>query len=106
MNFFDKLKLRWDITSNWQLLMICVVFAITGSASAWATGPVLKFFSITKEMGLFVYWVLRILILFPIYQVLLVVIGTLLGQHKFFWGFEKKMLKRFGLDLDKEPKQN
>ena len=42
-----------------------------------------------------------LLILFPTYQVLLVVIGTLLGQHKFFWAFEKKMLKRFGLDLDK-----
>ena len=104
MNFFDKLKLRWQITSNWQLFMICLVFAITGSASAIASAPILKALNITKENGLFVYWILRILILFPIYQILLVAIGTALGQHKFFWAFEKKMLKRFGLDLDKERK--
>jgi hypothetical protein len=102
MNFFEKLKLKWQITSNWQLVVICIVFAITGSASAWATAPVLKMLGITKELNSFIYWPLRILILFPIYQVLLVIIGTLFGQHKFFWGMEKKMLKRFGLDLDKD----
>jgi hypothetical protein len=102
MNFFEKLKLRWEITSNWQLIVICIGFAITGSASAWASAPLLKILGIQKEMGLFLYWVLRILILFPIYQILLVVVGTLIGQHKFFWAFEKKMLKRFGLDLDKK----
>ena len=101
MNFFEKLKLRWQITSNWQLIVICIVFAITGSASAFASAPLLKLLGITKELGGFIYWPLRILILFPIYQILLIVIGTLLGQNKFFWNFEKKMLKRFGLDLDK-----
>ncbi len=101
MNFFEKLKLRWQVTSNWQLVVICIVFAITGSASAFATAPLLTALGITKELGLLLYWLFRILILFPTYQILLVLIGTLLGQHKFFWAFEKKMLKRFGLDLDK-----
>jgi len=101
MSFFDKLKVRWKITSNWQLIMILIGFSITGSLSAWVTAPLMKIFGINKEMGLFLYWVLRILILFPTYQVLLVVVGTLIGQHTFFWNFEKKMLKRFGLDLDK-----
>ena len=105
MNFFEKLKLRWQVTSNWQLIVICIVFAITGSASAFASAPLLKVLGITKELGLFTYWALRILILFPIYQILLVVIGTLLGQNKFFWNFEKKMLKRFGLDLDKSSEK-
>jgi hypothetical protein len=101
MSVFEKLKTRWQVTSNWQLVVICVVFAITGSASAWLTAPILKVFGISKAMGLFYFWTLRILILFPVYQVLLVIVGTVLGQHKFFWAFEKKMLKRFGLDLDK-----
>ena len=105
MNFFEKLKLRWQITSNWQLFMICVVFAITGSASAGVSAPVLKFLGITKDLGPFIFWPLRILIIFPIYQILLVIIGAALGQHKFFWAFEKKMLKRFGLDLDKTAEQ-
>jgi hypothetical protein len=102
MKFFEKLKMRWQITSNWQLFMICVVFAITGSASAIVSAPVLKFLGVTKELHPAIFWPLRILIIFPIYQVLLVVIGATLGQHKFFWAFEKKMLKRFGLNLDKK----
>ncbi len=105
MNFFEKLKLRWQITSNWQLFMICVVFAITGSASAIVSAPILKFLGITKDLHPGIFWPLRILIIFPVYQILLVVIGALLGQHKFFWAFEKKMLKRFGLDLDKSAEQ-
>jgi hypothetical protein len=45
------------------------------------------------------YWFtpIRLILIFPIYQVLLVVIGFLFGQFKFFWAFEKKMLKRMGL---------
>jgi len=35
--------------------------------------------------------------MFVIYQVLLVILGTLFGQHKFFWNMEKKMLSRIGL---------
>jgi hypothetical protein len=46
-----------------------------------------------------VYWPLRIGLIFPLYQVLLVLIGALFGQFNFFWGFEKKMLRRFGLKL-------
>jgi hypothetical protein len=100
MNFLEKLKLRWQITSNWQLFMICVVFAITGSASAWASKPILAALNITKDLHGAIYWPLRILIIFPVYQILLVIIGTLLGQFKFFWAFEKKMLRRFGLNLE------
>ena len=33
------LKQRWGVTSNWQLAIIFVVFAITGSASAWLSKP-------------------------------------------------------------------
>lgn len=98
-----KLKERWGIESNIQLVVIFVVFSITGSLSAYLAKPVLDFIGLTREafsdhfFGSFFYYSLRILLIFPIYQVLLVVIGTLFGQHKFFWNFEKKMLSRLGL---------
>ena len=50
-------------------------------------------------MSLWIYWPIRIVILFPIYQVMLVVIGALFGQFNFFWNFEKKMLNRMKLDF-------
>mgnify|MGYP000347119773 CR=1 FL=1 len=98
-----KLKERWGIQSNFQLVIIFIVFAITGSSSAYLAKPVLGFIGLAREtfpehfLGGFAYYFLRILFIFPIYQVLLVVIGTLFGQNKFFWNFEKKMLSRLGL---------
>ncbi len=92
-----KLKERWNITSNWQLTVILIVFALTGSSAAKFAAPMTDFVGVTREMGDFIYWLVRILIIFPIYQVLLVFMGWLLGEFNFFWAFEKKMLRRFGL---------
>jgi hypothetical protein len=91
------LKQRWGLTSNFQLTLIIIVFAITGSASAWLSKPFCLWLGITKEDLGFWFTPIRLLLIFPIYQVLLVVIGFLFGQFKFFWAFEKKMLKSMGL---------
>jgi len=93
-----KLKDRWGISSNWQLAVIFIVFAITGSTSAKLAGPVCDLLDISTETHHWsLYWSLRILLIFPIYQVLLVSFGWLFGQFGFFWAFEKKMLSRLGL---------
>ncbi|MDX1461669.1 MAG: DUF6787 family protein [Marinirhabdus sp.] len=91
-----KLKERWNISSNWQLFVILVVFAMTGSTSAKFAGPLTEAIGLTKEAGWYVYWPVRILIIFPVYQVLLVTFGWLFGEYAFFWNFEKKMLKSMG----------
>ena len=94
----NKLKQRWNITSNWQLVIIFIVFAITGSTSAYLSKTLTIAFGITKEnLHWSIYWPLRLLLIFPIYQVLLVLIGALFGQFKFFWAFEKKMLYQMRL---------
>lgn len=92
-----KLKERWNVESNTQLYIIFLVFAITGSSAAKLAAPITEFFGISKEMGWYVYWPFRILIIFPIYQVLLVFFGWIFGQFNFFWTFEKKMLRNLGL---------
>jgi hypothetical protein len=94
----EKLKERWGIESNFQIIIIFIVFAITGSAAAKVAGPVTEFMGLSKEsVSGWIYWPIRILLIFPIYQVLLLVFGWLFGQFKFFWNFEQKMLKRLGL---------
>lgn len=94
----NKFKEKWQIKSNSQFIIILIVFAITGSTAAYLSKPLTNSLGITRENlhGL-VYWPLRLLLLFPIYQVLLVLIGTLLGQFKFFWAFEKQMLYKMKL---------
>ena len=94
----NKLKQRWNITSNFQLFSILLVFAITGSTSALIAKPILTFIGITKEsVGIWLYFPLYIIIILPIYKVILLIIGTMAGQHTFFWNFIKKMLDRMGL---------
>ncbi|AWG26673.1 DUF6787 family protein [Flavobacterium kingsejongi] len=94
----EKLKQRWGISSNFQIVMIFIVFAVTGSTSAYLSKPVLALFGLSKEtISLWVYYPLYIILIFPIYQVLLVTFGFLFGQFTFFWNFEKKMLRSMGL---------
>ena len=92
-----KLKERWGIESNFQLTLIFIVFAITGSASAWLSKPFCYWLGITKADLGFWFTPVRLLLIFPIYQVLLVCIGFLFGLFRFFWAFEKKMLRSMGL---------
>lgn len=99
----ERLKERWGIQNNWQLLVIFWVFAITGSASVYVAKPFLSWIGLSREAfpiswwSAWVYYSLRILLIFPFYQILLVFFGWLFGQFAFFWNFEKKMLRRIGL---------
>ncbi len=94
----NKLKHRWGITSNWQIAIIFIVFSVTGSTASYIGKPILSQLNVSIEsIGVYGYWFLRIVLLFIMYQILLVIFGWLFGQYQFFWNFEKKTLKRIGL---------
>jgi hypothetical protein len=95
---FKKLENKWIVEQRWEIIRIFIVFAITGSSSLFIGRPIIYAIGITKEnLNPFLYWILFIIIGLVFYQILLVTFGWLFGQFKFFWEFEKKMLKRFGL---------
>jgi len=95
---FKKLEKKWILDAKWQMIRVFLVFAITGSSSMFIGRPIIKWLGITKEnLNPIIYWILFIIIGLIFYQILLVFFGWLFGQHKFFWNFEKKMLRRFGL---------
>ncbi|NQY07084.1 MAG: prolipoprotein diacylglyceryl transferase, partial [Flavobacteriaceae bacterium] len=92
-----KLEPRWKVTYRWELFAIFIVFAVTGSSAAKLSDPFLNLIGLYKDtVNSSLFWTLRILLVFPIYQILLVCYGWLFGQFDFFWAFEKKMLKRMG----------
>lgn len=102
----NRLKKKWGISSNFQFAIILIVFAITGSTSAYITRPILEFVGISKDvMSPWLYWPLSLLLILPVYKVLLVVIGTLFGQRKFFVAFVKKMLVRMRVLKSDENKE-
>jgi hypothetical protein len=94
----EKLKKRWGITSNYQLVIIFIVFAINGSLSAKISGFAMNYFGITNEnTHWFFYYLVLLLLVLPLYPFLLMFFGYLFGQSKFFFPFSKKMLKSMGL---------
>ena len=91
----EKLKQRWNLKSNWSIIAILLVFSINGSFATWVAKPITAFFGLTLEtVSPFIFWPLRILLIFPIYQLTLPIVGWFFGQFKFFWAFEKKFLSR------------
>jgi MFS family permease len=96
---FRKLERKWAVEYRWEMIRVFIVFAITGSSSVFVGKPIIAFIGITKDnFNVVFYWILYILVGIIFYQILLVCYGWLFGQFKFFWEFEKKMLKRFGLE--------
>ncbi|MDD2987042.1 DUF6787 family protein [Flavobacterium sp.] len=93
----EKLKKKWGVTSNFQFVVIFIVFAITGSLSAYLSKPFTNYVGLTEDNLGYFYWPIRLIAIFPLYQVLLVFFGFIFGQFKFFWWFEKKMLRSMKL---------
>ncbi|MCD4682994.1 MAG: hypothetical protein K8R86_06900 [Bacteroidales bacterium] len=92
---FKKLKHKWGITGNFQFWLIFCIFAITGTSMLVIKPPLFQLLGIDRSLHILLYILLYILIITPVYFVTLLIIGSLLGQFRFFWEFEKKMFKRF-----------
>ncbi len=90
----QRFKVKWNIKSNYQLLVILVIFSVTGSASLMVRKIVFEWIGITADTSLWIKVPLYLLVIVPAYQVLFLVIGTLLGQFRFAWEFEKRFFSR------------
>lgn len=101
----NKLKTRWGITSNTQLLTILIVFAINGSLAAKISSFLLDELNITKEnTNVFFYYIILLVLVLPLYPFMLLFFGWLFGQSKFFTPFATKMIRsmKMGFLLPKE----
>src|SRR5438552_1059097 len=95
-SWIGKLKQRWKLENTWQIMVVLLVFACTGMSVYYLKRPVLKALSHDAENA---WWIsaLYYLLILPFYNVLLLAYGFLFGQFKFFWAFEKRMMKRIYL---------
>ena len=84
----DKLKNLFRVSSTYQLVVVFIVFGITGSLSLVISAYISDFFNLDSI-------ILSIISVLVIYQVLLIIIGTLFGEFDYFWDMEKKILSRF-----------
>ncbi|MBV6647370.1 MAG: prolipoprotein diacylglyceryl transferase [Cyclobacteriaceae bacterium] len=100
----DRLKEKWEIQSTYQFVMIMVVFACTGTSVVFLKKPIIGFFTVDGEQPLWftiAYWVF----ILPIYNVILLFYGFVLGQFSFFWAYEKRMIGRFSRKRNATPQE-
>ena len=89
----DRLKKIFKVTSTYQLVIVFVVFGITGSLSLVISEYISTFLNIDNI-------IISIISILIVYQVLLIIIGTLFGEFDYFWEMEKKIISRFKFKRD------
>ena len=83
MSVFDGMKARWGV-GFWGMVAVLTAFSLAGLTTVRLKGPVIGFILPETAPG-WVQWVVYLIVMLPIYQVLLLGYGTLLGQFGFFW---------------------
>jgi hypothetical protein len=99
---FEKLKKKWKVT-NLDLVLILCVFAVTGTTTAYISRYITDWLGLSAESPLWKRAALRGGMLIFGYQIIILIVSVPFGQFKFFWNYEKKILRRMGI-LKKEEK--
>lgn len=79
--------------SPWQVLIILLVFACTGTTVLLVKRPLLTWMGgegANTTLASIIYY----LLILPFYNVLLLGYGLIFGQFNFFWEFERRFFKR------------
>ena len=87
INFFGA-------NSKLHLLKIFIIFGLAGSLSVFLSEPLLQLISIEKFISnKFIYWLIRLIIIFPIYQFVLIGVAFVFGEFRYFKKFFNKFIK-------------
>ncbi len=84
VSFADKLRGRWDVTL-WGVVAILMAFSLAGMTVVTLRTPILGIL-LPADAPSWFRWAVYLVIIFPLYQILLLGYGALLGQLPFFWG--------------------
>ena len=91
----EKLVNKFKANSKRHLFIIFIIFAISGSGSLFISSPILIALGLDKLITFYpLYIFVRIILIIPIYQFILIIIASLFGEFDYFWKFEKKFLQR------------
>lgn len=86
-------KKKWG-KSDLEIVLIMVIFAMTGFSFLFVKPVVFEWIGYHHIESGFLKVIMYILIMYPLYQVLLLIWGSMFGQFRFFWSFLGKMNKR------------
>jgi hypothetical protein len=93
VSFLERLKEKWQLKNFFQVVLVLIVFSLTGMTVVLLRPIIFSWFGYSDQTPFWIKIVTYILLIFPMYQVLILVYGTMLGQFSFFWEKEKKLFK-------------
>jgi hypothetical protein len=89
---FEKLKAKWKVDGT-QLFLILCTFAVTGTLTAWISRSLPSWLGFTDATHWGWKLLVRLIVLIFGYQVIILIVSVFFGQFKFFWNYEKKILR-------------
>lgn len=95
MSFFEKLKARWGITSNWRLFKILLIFSLTGMSAVQIRKLIFPLIGIGTDTPTWLYILLWLVLITPAYYFFMVIFSMLLGEKDFFFNMMSKSFSRF-----------
>ncbi len=91
-----RLILLFKANSLFHLIKIFIIFGLAGSLSVFVSDPLLKFVKLDELISFYpIYILIRLIIIFPIYQVILYAIAILFGEYEYFRKFFQKFFNLF-----------
>ena len=76
--------------------MILIVFSLTGMTVVLIRPWLFNWFGYNEFTPFWIKAITYLLLIFPMYQVLILIYGALFGQFTFFWEKEKKLVAFIG----------
>lgn len=83
--WINRLRTKWGIESAWQITAILLAFSLAGMSILFIRPMYWGFLGFTEDTSMWIQVPVWLILVFPTYQVMLLVFGTLLGQFRFFW---------------------
>jgi len=78
-----------------HLILIFIIFGISGSLTLILSEPIINFIRVNEIVeNTFTLLLFRIIIIFPLYQLVLISIATIFGEFNYFLTFEKSIFKK------------
>ena len=83
MKFFVRMQERWGL-GVWGVGAVLMAFALAGTTTVALRGHVIRWLLPAEAPG-WIQWAVYLAIMVPLYQLLLLAYGAILGQFGFFW---------------------
>jgi hypothetical protein len=90
-NLWNRLKTRWGVT-DWGMVAIILAFSLAGSTVLKIGRPLVDAI-LPENTPTWLWWTVKVIVIVPIYEVLLVSFGSLLGQKRFFRDKQRRALR-------------